>query len=328
MAYKQLSIEEREIIQAGLWTGKTLAEIARELHRPTSTVSREVGRHRPPIFNRYTPRLAQAQAETNRHKRGREDRLKNETIRKYVVTKLKDGYSPEQISGRLSLDHPKQKISYEAIYEFIYAQFYRKGYGRCLTEDLRVYLKRRHKTRQKKGARKGQRVFKPKGLSIDVRPKVVERRKQIGHWEGDSIESLNHQPGLNSLVERKSGLLLLTKLTAKTALATGNVVTARLGVLPPKLRRTVTVDNGSENQDYGRLKRELNLPCYYAHPYCSGERGTNENTNGLVRWYFPKRTDFATISEAEIKAVETALNNRPRKRLGWRTPLEVFNQYY
>ena len=170
-----------------------------------------------------------------------------------------------------------------------------------------------------------QRVLKPKGRSIEERPKSVEKRKQLGHWEGDSIESLAHRPGLNTLVERKSGLVFISKLPAKTAVVTSDAVIARLSVLPPKLRQTLTVDNGAENQDWERLEQKLNLNCYHAHPYCSGERGTNENTNGLIRWYYPKRTDFATISEEAISAVEEALNNRPRKRLGWKTPLEVFN---
>lgn len=326
MAYTQLSIEDRERIQAGLWAKKSLAAIARELGRPTSAVSREMARQPSNDQYRYSPRKANERAEMNCHKRGREDRLKNKTIRNFVRDQMIAGWSPEQIAGRLPHEHRGQTISYEAIYQFVYAQFHRKGYGRCLSLDLRPYLKRRHKTRVRKGGRKGQRVFKPKGLSIEVRPKIVEKRKQLGHWEGDSIESCQHRPGLNSLVERKSGLLFISKLSARTAKATGDAVVARLSVLPLTLRRSMTLDNGSENQDHERLKRELDLPCYYAHPYCSGERGTNENTNGLVRWYFPKGTDFATISEAEILAVETALNNRPRKRLGWKTPLEVFNQ--
>ena len=328
MSYKQLTIEEREKIQAGIWSKKSLAAIARELGRPTSTVSREVNRHLPPEHYLYTPRLANEQAEQNRHKRGRADRLKNEIIRTYVRDKLKEGWSPEQIAGRLPQDRRKQTISYEAIYQFIYAQFHRHGYGRCLTEDLRVYLKRRHKTRVKKGGRKGQRTLKPKGRSIEERSPAIEKRRRIGHWEGDSIESVRHLPGLNSIVERKCGLLLLSKLSARTAQATGDVVVKRMGELPVKLRKSLTVDNGPENQDYKRLELELDIDCYYAHPYCSGERGTNENTNGLVRWYFPKGTNFANISELQIKAVETALNNRPRKRLGWKTPREVFNQHY
>lgn len=172
--------------------------------------------------------------------------------------------------------------------------------------------------------RKGQRIFRPKGPSIEQRPKIVERRKRLGDWEGDSIESAHHAPGLNSLVDRKSGLLFLTKVTDKTAAATAAAVAQRLTGLPPHLRQTLTTDNGPENQYWQEIQRETQLHCFFAHPYSSWERGTNENTNGLIRWYFPKGTDFRTISAEEVARVEYALNTRPRKRLHYLTPLEVF----
>ena len=187
--------------------------------------------------------------------------------------------------------------------------------------DLRVYLKRRHKRRQRKGMRKGRRIFKPHGLSINERPTIVDMRSRIGDWEGDTIASKHNRPGLNSLVERKSGLVLLSKLSDKTARATRSVVTARLKELPAY---TLTLDNGSENQEWQEMEHTTGARVYFAHPYSSWERGTNENTNGLVRWYFPKGTDFATIPHEAIQTVEQSLNTRPRKRLGWRTPVEVF----
>lgn len=164
--------------------------------------------------------------------------MKDETIREYVTSKLKSGYSPEQISGRIKIDLGCS-ISHKAIYQYIYRQVHRNGYGylKQNCEDLRMYLKRRHRRRTKKGMRKSQRIFRPYGLSIEERPLEVNTRKTIEHWE----------------------------------------------------------------------------------------RGSNENTNGLIRWYFPKSTDFAKVTDEEIKEVEYALNTRPRKRLKWRTPLEVFN---
>lgn len=327
MKYQHFGIEEREKIQELLWQKASIRIIAKALNRSPSSVCREIKRNIP-LQRRYTPRLANARALNKRSSRGRKLKLKSGLIRHYTVTKLKEGWSPEQIAGRLRIDHPTESISHEAIYQFIYSQVHRNGWGGVKRhyQDLRVYLKRRHKRRGQRGMRGVQRVFKSKGRSIETRPKRIEKRKQLGHWEGDSIESLGHRPGLNTLVERKSGLVLISKLTARTALATGDAVVHRLSDLPTKFRRSLTVDNGSENSDWQRLERELDLLCYHAHPYCSGERGTNENTNGLVRWYYPKRTDFATIPEADIRAVEEALNNRPRKRLGWRTPLEVFNE--
>jgi|SRR3989339_859269 len=326
MKYLHFSIEEREKIQELLWQKASIRAIAKVLGRHPSSVTREIKRNIP-LPRRYTPRLANERALKKRSSRGRKLRLKNNLIRHYTVTKLKVGWSPEQIAGRLPLDHPQESISHEAIYQFIYSHIHRQGWGQTRRhyQDLRPYLKRRHKRRGQRGMRGVQRVLKPKGRSIEERPKSVEKRKQLGHWEGDSIESLAHRPGLNTLVERKSGLVFISKLPAKTAVVTSDAVIARLSVLPPKLRQTLTVDNGAENQDWERLEQKLNLNCYHAHPYCSGERGTNENTNGLIRWYYPKRTDFATISEEAISAVEEALNNRPRKRLGWKTPLEVFN---
>jgi IS30 family transposase len=164
-------------------------------------------------------------------------------------------------------------------------------------------------------------VLKPKGPSIEERPKIVERRTRLGDWEGDSIESKNHEPGLNSLVDRRTGLLLLSKLPAKTAAATTRVVAQRLRSLPA---RTLTLDNGSENQYWAEVEQRTGARVYFAHPYSSWERGTNENTNGLVRRFFPKGTDFRLVSDAEVAAVEYALNTRPRKRLGWKTPLEAW----
>ena len=316
MAHTQLSIEEREEIQRGVWNKESVRSIARRLRRPHSTIVREINRNLPPLHRVYTPRLAHERALGKRKVRGREERLKNETLRSYVVANLKLGLSPEQIAGRAKLEGIGL-ISHEAIYQFVYAQVHRNGYGL-----LRPYLVRRHKRRAKKGGRKGRRVLRPDGKSIEVRPKAANQRRRIGDWEGDSIESKNHGPGLNSLVDRKSGLLLLSKLHAKDARATRVVVAKRLSNLPA---HTLTLDNGPENKKWPEMEAVITASVYYAHPYCSGERGTNENTNGLVRRYFPKGTDFSVVSEEEIARVEYALNTRPRKRLGYRTPLEVWS---
>jgi IS30 family transposase len=325
MPYQHFSIEEREKIQYGLWDKQSVREIARTIRRSPSSVSREINRNIPWNQRRYTPRLAHERAEENCHHRGRIERLKNGTIRSYVREQLREGYSPEQIAGRLPTAHPGHGISPEAIYQFVYAQFHRNGYGRLLGEDLRPYLKRRHKRRIPKGARRCQRISPPSKPSIEERPREVERRTVPGHWESDSLESFNHRAGLNTLVERKTGLVLITRLTAKTSAATAEVIIARLASVPEQLRRTITFDNGSENWKFREIHQAIGIEPYFAHAYCSWERGTNENTNGLIRWYFPKRTDFRTISDEEIQRVEYLLNTRPRKRLGWKTPLEVFD---
>lgn len=329
MQYQHFTIEEREKIQYGLWEKRSVREIARLLGRSPSSVSREIRRNLPQERYRYTPRLAYERAMTKRKSRGRMDRLKNDTIRTYVVDYLKNGWSPEQIAGRIAIDLPGCTISHEAIYQYVYAQIHRQGYGypKPGCEDLRSYLKRRHKRREKKGMRKGQRVLRPKGPCIDERPAIVDHRVRIGDWESDTITSKDNAPGLNSLVERKIGLVFLTKLSDKTTAATTGAISNRLSSLSPyHLCHTLTLDNGSENQDWQRIEKEIGTKCFFAHPYHSWERGTNENTNGLVRWYFPKGTDFRTITDKEIARVEYALNTRPRKRLGWRTPLEIFNE--
>lgn len=323
MTYQHLGVEEREAIQLGLWEKESIRSIAERLGRSPASISREVTKNQP-LQRKYFPRLAHERALARRKERGRKLRLKNQTIRRYVVRKLKAGYSPEQIAGRMPLDI-NETVSHEAIYQYVYAHAFRGGNGTMKPgyPDLRAYLKRRHKKRATKGMRKGQRVFRPKGTPIDGRPAVVNLRSRVGDWEGDSIESRGHAPGLNSLVERTSGLLLLSKLSAKTARATREAVSKRLAGLPA---HTLTVDNGPENQEWRETEADTGATVYFAHPYHSWERGTNENTNGLVRWYFPKGTDFRKVPDEQIARVEYAINTRPRKRLGYRTPLEVFIQ--
>ncbi|MEK7503563.1 MAG: IS30 family transposase [Patescibacteria group bacterium] len=326
MKYTQLTVEEREKIQEMLWQKASIRAIATALKRNPSTISREINKNKSSLGKRvYIPRAAHERALTKRKSRGRKERLKNDTIREYVIEHLKGGWSPEQIAGRLSQERPSHCISYETIYQYIYAQFYRNGYGylKSGNEDLRSYLKRRHKRRQRKGLRKVQRASRFTGSSIEKRPAIVDKRNRIGDWESDSIESFNHMPGLNSLLERKSGLILISKLLEKTANATTNTILKKLSGLPVY---TLTMDNGSENQSWKEIEDKTGSKCFYAHPYSSWERGSNENGNGLVRWYFPKKTDFQAISDEEIAKVEYALNTRPRKRLGWRTPLEVFSK--
>jgi transposase, IS30 family len=328
--YKHLSIEEREIIQRGLWEKKKVREIARELDRSPGTISREINKNFPPTGERrYTPRLANERAQNNRKERTRKLRLKNGIIRRYVTEKLKvDGWSPEQIAGTLPEDHKGESISYEAIYQYIYNMVHRKGYGYMKPhyQDLRPYLKRRHKTRVKKGMRKGQRILRPDGPSIETRPQDVEERKHIGDWETDTVESVRKKPGINTLVDRKSGLVLISRLKDRTSKATTDVITERLNRLPKSARKTITLDNGSENKYWSEIKEATGMDPYYAHPYSSWERGSNENTNGLIRWYLPKGTDFDTITDDQLRAIEYALNTRPRKRHNWRTPLQVFNE--
>lgn len=324
MSYKHFSVEEREEIQLGLWRKESIRSIASRLGRSPSSVAREIKRHLPPEVRRYTPRVAHEKALAARHRRGREDRLKNRRIRQYVITHLKDRWSPEQIAGRIKLELG-ESISHEAIYQFIYAQIYRQGYGTIKPgkADLRPYLRQRRKRRTPHCGRRSQRLGRPAGPSIEDRPAVVSTRSRLGDWEGDTMESCNHKPGINTVVERTSGLVLMTKLRDRTTAATIAALHQRFAGLPPALKHTLTLDNGFENGNWHGIEDATDLACYFAHPYHAWERGSNENTNGLIRDYFPKKTDFTTIPNEQLAWVERQLNDRPRKRLGYLTPNEV-----
>lgn len=306
MKHKHLSIEEREHIQLGLWQKESIRSIARRLERSPSSILREVRKNLPPEKRRYTPRLAEARAQTKRHEE--QGRVRNAALRKAVVAGLKRGWSPEQIAGESG------DISHETIYAFVYDEWRRGG------EDLRPLLKRRHKARQRKGFRKYQRLQNPHKPSIEQRPKVVGRRARLGDWEGDLIVSRASRAALVTLLERKSGYVAIEKVSGKTARATARAMIRRLR----GQAKTLTLDNGSEHNHWKYIEDATGARVFFAHPYSSFERGANENTNGLIRWYLPKGTDFETVSKRRIKEIERALNGRPRKRLGYRTPLEVF----
>ena len=324
MAYTHLTVEEREYIHESILEKKSIRHIAQELGRSPSSISRELKRNSSPVTKKYTPRVAQEKAKKNTSSRGREERLKSKEIRKYVISKLQLRWSPEQISGRIYTDIG-ENISHEAIYQFIYHQVARNGHGvvRDGCMELRHLLRRRKKRRVPKGVRTARVGIRFGGTSIEKRPSIVDERIRIGDWETDTVESVNHRPGVNTLLERKSGLYLVTKLSGKGSDATTQAITARLQSLPV---HTLTLDNGSENAGWKELERHLSVTTYYCHPYCSGERGSNENTNGLLRDYFPKKTDFTKISQEELSRVEYLLNTRPRKRHNYKTPLEVFTE--
>jgi len=271
--------------------------------------------------------LAQVRATATIVLRGKRPRLKDPFIQGYVIAKLKEDYSPEQISGRLTKEHPNYSISPEAIYQFIYAQYHRCGFGECIGLDLRKYLKRKHRVRRSKHRPFPKETGKISDtVSILERPEEVDQRIRVGDWEGDSMISRKSLAGLNTLVERKSGYVMISKINNVGKIETVTVVTKRLTNISPDDRKTLTLDNGHENAGHKEIKANLGIDVYFARPYCSNDRATNENTNGLIRHYLPKGTDFATIHPNTIKAIEHKLNNRPRKRLDWKTPNEVFNR--
>jgi IS30 family transposase len=317
-AYKHLSQDEREIIANLLSGGSSLGEIAKVVGRDRSTISRELNRNSPPERRRYVPCRAHARACERKTNANKHERLKNDLVRQYVKDGLIKGWSPEQISGRIRIDHPGQTINHEAIYQYIY---HPQNPDRL---EMIQLLRRAHKKRRNKGiGRKVRKTKIPNRIPLDARPKSVENRRQSGHWEGDSLISRKSKAALNTLVERKSRLVLITKLPRKSADETNRAVIERLKKLPAKGRQTLTLDNGTENAKHEALSARLGIKCYFARPYASWERGTNENANGLIRWYLPKGTDFRKITPEQIARIEYLLNSRPRKCLGYKTPSEV-----
>ncbi len=325
MKYQHFSIEEREKIQEMLWQKISIRNIAAAIGRHPSSISRELKRNYPPELKRYAPRLANEKALKKRKSRGRTERLKSNELRAYATTYLKLGWSPEQIAATAK-EATGVSISHEAIYQYIYAQIHRDGhsYLKPGRDDLRPYLARRRKRRMKKGLRKSYRIEKGPLPSIDTRPQAVDLRTEVGHWEDDSIVHTSTCPvRLRTMNERLSGVVFIAKAHNRTMAEANHISRKRLSVLPPILRQTLTRDRGSENMGYKELESALGIRCFFAHAYHSWERGSNENVNGLIRRFFPKKTDFRTITDGEIQRVEYLLNTRPRKRLGWKTPYQV-----
>jgi len=328
---KPLTLRERIDIELMYRYGTSINNIAKKLGRNKSTISREINGKPPTGMDKYDADIAHRKALERITKRGNISILKrNKELRKYVIEKLKLGWSPEQISLRLSIDYEKDKnmrISHEAIYQYVYEQIHRGGNGfvKKGCEDLRLYLARRHKRRARKGFRKTQRAERQASLpSIENRPKIVDERLRVGDWEDDIVVSQASKPCVKSINERKTGIVFFGKAKDRTANAGDNVLFDKLSKIPREYLKTLTRDRGSENKDHKRVKERLKLSVYFAHAYSSYERGSNENANGLLRRYFPKGTDWSKISNKDIAKVEYLINTRPRKRLSGFTPAEMF----
>jgi IS30 family transposase len=320
--YRHLTRVERGKIMFMTQSGMNISEVARKLGWHKSTISRELRRNISPYWDYYTDESAQLYAERRRRAASRRCRLKNRTIRSYVREKLEASWSPELIAGRIRLDHPGARISHEAIYQYVYHldESERREYIR--------YLHRHHRRRHNRGTGSAKRKSRiPNRISIDKRPAAVEGRQQSGHWEGDSMVSSRNSVVLYSLVERKTRLLKLVRVWGRVGKRTAVAIISRLGPLPGYARRTLTMDNGIEHRQHGKITKAIGIRCYFCDPYSAWQRGTNENRNGLIRHYFPKGTDLARLTRAEIERVESAINNRPMKCLGYRTPLEAATRF-
>jgi IS30 family transposase len=310
MKYTQLTQEERYQISALLKAGHNQTEIGMILGRHKSTISREVRRNKG--FRGYRPKQAQRLTEERRQAKA-QPRI-SDAMWSDVVELLRQDWSPEQIKLWLKAECGVS-ISHEWIYQYILQD---KTYGGDLYRHLRCQKQRRK--RYGGYSRRGQLLDR---VSIDERPAIVDSRARIGDWELDTIIGKGHQQAIVSLTERKSRYTLIQKVTRKTAQSFSDAIISLLSPISDKVL-TLTSDNGKEFAAHKTIADKLNAKFYFAHPYASWERGLNENTNGLIRQYFPKSRDFKTITQKEINRAMEKLNNRPRKCLGIKTPNQVF----
>ena len=320
--YCHLSLRERDTL-ARLWAqGCSLGEIALKLGRSKATLSRELKRNGTQIRKLYGAAQAHQRASLRKEQAGHRPRLKNDYIRAYVRKQLLSGWSPELIAGRLrKLPKKPQRICPESIYRFIYDSTVRQQ------ENLVPCLARGHKRRLAWGHRHTHRdLHIPGRISIRQRPAAVERRRQVGHWENDSVMARSSNAAVNVLVERTTRLSKLSRLPQRTARATSVAIIRSLSHLPPHWRRTITYDNGAENVEHQRTNKKLHTASFFCEPFHSWEKGTVENTIGLVRRFFPKKTNFDRVSVKELKRIERWLNNRPRKVLHYDTPREHYRR--
>lgn len=326
--YQRLSDAEREEISRGLATGEPLSKIAYRLKRDPSTIFREI--HRNSGRSGYRAFSAGRKAQTNASSRrlGMRRLFEEERLRVYVLAGLKKHWSPEEIVRRMKIEYPRSKrmrISHEAIYQYIYVL--PRG---SLKKELVGALRQERKYRRKQGGRKGK-DEETRGkiadmLSIEERPKEVEDRTIPGHWEGDLIMGKHKRTALGTLVERTTRYTLLIPLKEKDAASVRKAYVKALKTVPKELTKTLTYDQGKEMSEHKRFTIDTGIQVYFAHPGSPWERGTNENTNGLIRQYFPKGTDFSTIQTREVRRVQRELNDRPRATLGFYKPDEAFTK--
>lgn len=313
--YEHLSKEERDLIAVLRGEGQTIRSIARELGRNPGTLSRELKRNAPPINSGYyLPHKAHERAMTRNSVSHKRDRLKDPRIRRYVRARIIAGWSPELTAGRWSKLHPKLPVSHEAVYQWVYAD----------ERDLITYLVRAHKKRQQRGhTRKHRKSHIPNRIPISERPRVIEKRQIVGHWETDTAVSRQSKAVIQISVERKTRFTRLAKLKAKSSRAMSDALVKKLSSFPKHLRQTITYDNGSENVEHERTNKILKTKSYFCEPYHSWEKGSVENDISIVRRFLPKKTDFATVSSKDLRTLERWMNNRPRKCLNYSTPAEA-----
>lgn len=315
---KKIQAPERDQIVLFLASKTSLREISRRLDRAFSSIREEVKRNS--YGGVYTAISAQAKSNERNRQSRRVNPLKNPDIYKYVFDKLRCGWSPEEISGRMKRDNDgKAVICHETIYRYIYSPQGKK-------KNLSEYLVRRHRKRRSWYGRHQYQRGIPDRVSINLRPKVVNQRKRFGDWEVDSVEGRYHQRGIHTFAERKTrkyGAKLIDKIDSEFGVSAQLKV---FGELPPKARRSATFDNGRENFNHTKLRIHLGMKTYFCDPQSAWQKGTNEHFNGVLRRYIPKKTDLTTLSQFELDEIIEEINNRPLKCLKYETPNEAFTR--
>jgi IS30 family transposase len=321
--YRHMSAEERETLSLGLARGHSLRAMAAILRRAPSTLSREVARN-VTRGQPYRACTAQTQAATRARQPRRPRKLLDPWLWEYVQTQLTQGCSPEQIAGRLRRAYPDdmgKRLSAETIYAALYVL--PRG---TLRSELLAALRQARKARRPRSRGTDRRGHIPNMTSIAERPADVATRTVPGHWEGDLLKGARNGSAVGTLVERTTRLVLLARMDGTDAASASQGFTKKLRHVPAPLRKTLTYDRGKEMANHERLAHRLSIQVFFADPHSPWQRGTNENTNGLLRQYLPKGTDLSTYTQRELNAIAHRLNTRPRKCLNFATPLEVFTQ--
>lgn len=316
MMYRQITSEERYTLVALRRLGLTQAAMARHLGRHPSTISRELRRNCDPWDGYYRPDNAHLRTVTRRSRSRRNRRFSAQDLQE-VERYLRQDWSPEQVAGYLRRTG-QLAISHETIYQYIWTE---KRQGGRLYTHLRGACKqrwKRYRSYDSRGRLPGKRA-------ITERPAIVESRRQLGHWEIDTMLGDGSRDCLMSLVERKTGYVVIGKLPARTTAALNRRTIALIRDQPRPVR-TITADNGTEFHRYPQIERATGTRFYFATPHHAWERGTNENTNGLIRQYVPKGQSMSQLTQHQCEAIARKLNQRPRKRLGYRTPEECYER--
>jgi transposase, IS30 family len=323
--YKRLTYNERIIIQTLLKEKKSKNYIAIQLNRNRSTITNEVNLWVIKPTDNYNAELAHWYAlETNKSKRAEDKINSHPKLKMFVYRSLLKGTSPELMAGQIKLLYPNDpimSISYESIYKHIY-RHRQTSLGRKLIKLLPYH---HHKRRDKRKFGKKRNRIKDQ-LSIDLRPPHIMLRQEAGHLEGDLMIGVGQKSAIGTIVDRKTRFLTIVKIENRKSKTVTQEFALQLNKQPQYLRKTMTYDNGLEMANHKWLTQNTGMDIYFAHPYSSWERGTNENTNGLIRRFLPKGTDFNKITLQRLKEIENNLNNRPRKVLGFKTPNEVRNE--